>query len=73
MFLEAVCSHARGTLNGKAFKAQSVENLLERLAVAVAAPKPDLNNSRLKAKGVLPAAASALLRPSKNILLGAAG
>lgn len=41
----AQCLNARGfkTPNNKAFKAQSVKNLLERIAVAAAAPEPDLN------------------------------
>ena len=41
----AQCLNARGfkTPNHKAFKAQSVKNLLERTAVAAAAPEPDLN------------------------------
>lgn len=39
----AQCLNARGfkTPNGKAFKAQSVKNLLERVAVAAATPEPD--------------------------------
>jgi DNA invertase Pin-like site-specific DNA recombinase len=39
----AQCLNARGfkTPNGKAFKAQSVKNLLERIAVAAAPPEPD--------------------------------
>ena len=41
----AQCLNARGfkTPNNKGFKAQSVKNLLERMAVAAAAPEPDLN------------------------------
>ena len=41
----AQCLNARGfkTPNNKAFKAQSVKNLLDRIAVAAAAPEPDLN------------------------------
>ena len=40
----AHCLNARGfkTPNNRAFKAQSVKNLLDRIAVATAAPEPDL-------------------------------
>jgi len=50
----AQCLNARGfkTPNNKVFKAQSVKNLLTRIAVAAAVPQPDLN--RREDKGPRP-------------------
>ena len=41
----AQCLNARGfkTPNGNAFMAQSVKNLVDRIAVGAAVPEPDLN------------------------------
>jgi DNA invertase Pin-like site-specific DNA recombinase len=46
----AQCLNARGfkTPKNKAFKAQSVKNLVERIAVAAAAPETDLNKRNRK-------------------------
>jgi DNA invertase Pin-like site-specific DNA recombinase len=54
----AQCLNARGymTPHGKAFKAQSVKNLLERVAGSAAAPEPnqnDRNGRRLRSKVVI--------------------
>ncbi|MCW5550866.1 MAG: recombinase family protein [Verrucomicrobiae bacterium] len=54
----AQCLNARGykTPHGKAFKAQSVKNLLERVAGSAAAPEPDQNDrngKRVRSKVVI--------------------
>jgi hypothetical protein len=54
----AQCLNARGykTPHGKAFKAQSVKNLLGRVPTASAAPKPesnDRNGKRVRPKFVI--------------------
>lgn len=53
----AQCLNSRGfkTPNHKAFKAQSVKNLLERIAVAAAVPQPDLNGREDKGSRPRPA------------------
>ena len=50
----AQCLNARGfkTPNNRAFKAQSVKNLLERIAVAATTPEPD--SDKRNAKGSRP-------------------
>jgi len=63
----AQCLNARGfkTPNNKAFKAQSIKNLLERTAVAAAAPEPDLNKREDEGSRPEPANPKKGLRPSR--------